>query len=190
VTGPSDAALAAAGRPPPSDQSAAASAVVALLMTAGWTVAVAESLTGGLLGAALTSVPGSSAVFRGGVIAYSTDLKHTLLGVATELLETEGAVATQTARAMADGVRGRLAADCGMATTGVAGPGPQGGHPAGEVHVAVTWPAGTASAVLQLDGDRAAVRSATVDAVLELFTRSVTAVVAAPDRAGGGDSGR
>ncbi len=149
-------------------QSAAAH-LVAGLAAAGWTVAVAESLTGGLVGAALTAVPGSSAVFRGGVTAYATDLKHTLLGVDATLLATEGPVAARTALAMADGVRARLGADCGMATTGVAGPGPADGHPAGEVYVAVAWPAGTASALLQLDGDRTAVRNGTVDAVLELL---------------------
>ena len=151
---------------PQSADPGTAEQLVAALSAAGLTVAVAESLTGGLVGAALTAVPGSSAVFRGGVTPYATDLKHSLLGVDATLLATEGPVADRTARQMATGVRDRLDADCGMATTGVAGPGPQDGHPAGQVYVAVAWPAGTASALLQLDGDRTAVRTATVDAVL------------------------
>lgn len=151
----------------------AARAAVEALRAAGWTVATAESLTGGLLGAALTSVPGSSAVYRGGVVAYATELKHTLLGVDAGLLATAGPVNAATAAQMAAGVRDRLGADCGVATTGVAGPGPQDGHPAGEVHVAVAWPAGTATLAPRLTGDRDQVRAATVEAVLRLLTRSV-----------------
>lgn len=146
---------------------------VAALAGAGWTVAVAESLTGGLVGAAITGVPGASAVFRGGVTAYATELKHTLLGVDAGLLAREGPVSAGTAGQMAAGVRALLGADCGMATTGVAGPGPQGGHPAGEVHVAVAWPGGTAARALRLTGSREDIRRETVEAVLALFVRSV-----------------
>ena len=134
----------------------------------GWTLAVAESLTGGLVSATLVDVPGASAVLRGAVVAYSTDLKATLLGVDPALLEQRGAVDPDVARAMAIGVRARLGADVGLATTGVAGPDPQDGHPPGTVHVAVSTPDGTHVRSLRLAGDRAAVRALSADAVLAL----------------------
>jgi nicotinamide-nucleotide amidase len=134
----------------------------------GWTLAVAESLTGGLVSATLVDVPGASSVLRGAVVAYSTDLKATLLGVDAVLLEQRGAVDPDVARAMAIGVRARLGADVGLATTGVAGPDPQDGHPPGTVHVAVSTPDGTHVRSLRLAGDRAAVRAQSVDAVLAL----------------------
>jgi nicotinamide-nucleotide amidase len=101
------------------------------------TVAVAESLTGGLLGAELTGMPGSSATFVGGVVAYATPLKNLLLGVPADLLAAHGAVHPDVAAAMAAGVRDRLGASYGLAVTGVAGPDPQDGQPVGTVHVAV-----------------------------------------------------
>lgn len=144
-----------------------------VLAAARLTVAVAESLTGGLVGAAITAVPGASVVFRGGVTAYATELKQTLLGVDAALLAAEGPVSPRTAGQMAVGVRDRLAADCGLATTGVAGPGQQGPHPAGEVFVAAVWPGGTAVRALRLDGSRERVRSDTVEAVLGLLLASL-----------------
>jgi len=134
----------------------------------GWTLAVAESLTGGLVSATLVDVPGASSVLRGAVVAYSTDLKATLLGVDPVLLEQRGAVDPDVARAMAIGVRARLGADVGLATTGVAGPDPQDGHPPGTVHVAVSTPDGTHVRSLRLAGDRAAVRAQSADAALAL----------------------
>jgi nicotinamide-nucleotide amidase len=119
---------------------ATAARVVHLLTERGETVAVAESLTGGLVVAALVSVPGASAVVRGGVVAYMTDLKATLLDVDPVLLAREGAVHPDVAAAMAHGVAHRLGATYGVATTGVAGPDPQDGHPVGEVWVAVSGP--------------------------------------------------
>lgn len=147
---------------------AVAAEVVAGLRARGLTVATAESLTGGLLGAALTSVPGASAVYRGGVVAYATELKHTLLGVDADHLARAGAVDGGTAAAMAAGVRVRAGADIGIATTGVAGPAAQDGHPAGTVHLG--WAdAGSASSVeLALTGGRAEIRAATVAAALTL----------------------
>jgi nicotinamide-nucleotide amidase len=109
-----------------------------LLADRGATVAVAESLTGGLIGAELTGMPGSSATFRGAVVAYATALKHSLLGVPADLLATHGAVHPDVAVAMARGVRERLGATYGLAATGVAGPQPQDGRPVGTVHLAVT----------------------------------------------------
>lgn len=152
--------------------------VHAELLARGQTVAVAESLTGGAVGAALTTVPGVSATFRGAVVAYATELKSSLLGVDAALLEEAGAVHPDVAAQMALGVRERLGATFGLATTGVAGPDPQDGRPTGEVHVAVAGPGGVRRRSLLLPGDRAAVRAAAVDAALELL-RAVLADVPA-----------
>jgi nicotinamide-nucleotide amidase len=140
-----------------------------LLVEAGATVAVAESLTGGLLGATLTAVPGASQAFRGGVIAYATDLKEELLGVPGPLLAAEGAVSAQVAAAMAAGVRDRLSASYGVALTGVAGPDPQDGKAPGTVFVAVAGPGDGQVRELDLDGDRQAIRVAAVEAAVEVL---------------------
>jgi nicotinamide-nucleotide amidase len=149
-----------------------------LLAERGATVAVAESLTGGLLGAELTAMPGSSATFAGGVIAYATPLKHALLGVPEDLLAAHGAVHPDVAAAMARGVRERLGASYGLAVTGVAGPEPQDGRPVGTVHVAVADSGGavtTRSPGLPVPADgvraRAAVRQMTVVHALDLLRR-------------------
>jgi len=134
----------------------------------GLTLAVAESLTGGLVVAELVSIPGASAVVRGGVVAYATELKHDLLGVDAALLAAGGPIQAAVAEQMAAGARRRLRADVGLATTGVAGPDPQDGHPPGEVWIAVASSTGARSLRLELGGDRDAVRRETVDAVLEL----------------------
>jgi nicotinamide-nucleotide amidase len=128
--------------PVPAVEESAAQAV-RRLTERGRTVAVAESLTGGLVVAALVGVPGASKVVRGGVVAYMTDLKTALLGVDPDLLARSGAVDREVALAMARGVADRLGADYGVATTGVAGPDPQDGHPVGELWVA-TWGPDTA----------------------------------------------
>lgn len=134
----------------------------------GWTLAVAESLTGGAVCARLVDVPGASRVLRGGVVAYATDLKAGLLGVDRELLAQRGAVDPDVAVAMAAGVAQRLGADVGLATTGVAGPDPQDGRPPGTVHVAVVTPVTSRVSSATLPGDRAAIRAATVREVLTL----------------------
>ncbi len=123
---------------PPGAAAAAARQVVAELTARRQHVAVAESLTGGLLAAALASVPGASVVFRGAIVAYATDLKASLLGVDQAVLDARGAVSAETARAMATGVRDRLGATFGLATTGVAGPDPAEGKPVGTVYIAAT----------------------------------------------------
>jgi nicotinamide-nucleotide amidase len=146
---------------------------IELLTAAGQTIAVAESLTGGLLAAALTSVAGASVVVRGGVIAYATELKTVLLGVPAGLLARHGAVHPEVAAAMANGVRQRLGATYGAATTGVAGPGPAEGKPQGTVFIAVEGPAGPASAALQLAGERGDVREGSVRAVLSLLVSAL-----------------
>lgn len=146
-----------------------AAEVLDLLGRSGQSLAVAESLTGGLLAATLVAVPGASTVFRGGVVAYATDLKVTLLGVDRELVAARGAVDPQVAAQMAAGVRRSLGADVGVSTTGVAGPDPQDGQPPGTVYVAVDVGGGPAQVrALVLAGDRAAVRAATVRAALSL----------------------
>jgi nicotinamide-nucleotide amidase len=153
-----------------------AAEIIGLLVARQQTVAAAESLTGGLVTAALTSVPGSSAAVRGGIVSYATSLKASLLGVPAPLLAEQGPVHPQVAAAMAEGVRERLGASYGLATTGVAGPGPADGKPAGTVFVAVAGPARGGSARvsgLELPGDRAAVRAATVRAVLALLVREL-----------------
>lgn len=151
-----------------------AARVVALLVARGQSLATAESLTGGLLGAAITSVAGASAVYRGGVVAYATDLKTHLAEVPADLLARFGPVSPQVAAALASGVRNVVGADWGLATTGVAGPDPQNGHPPGEVWLGLARPDGTAVAVsLDLAGDRGAVREATVAAALALLADEV-----------------
>lgn len=134
----------------------------------GLTLAVAESLTGGGVVSALVGVPGASAVVVGGVVAYATRIKSELLGVDPGRLERTGPVDVQVAEQMARGVAALMGADLGLATTGVAGPGPADGHPAGTVHVAVASPWGTVLRSLSLDGDRSAVREGATTAVLAL----------------------
>jgi nicotinamide-nucleotide amidase len=155
------------------DDDSLAGVVVHRLAAAGATVAVAESLTAGLVGAALTEVPGSSAVFRGGVQVYATDLKTALAGVPEAVLAEHGAVSEQTAVAMAQGVRERLGSTYGLALTGVAGPDPQEGHPPGTLHVAVAGPDGVRARAVRLPGDRTRVRLLAVTAALDLLRRQV-----------------
>lgn len=125
------------------------------------TIATAESLTGGLLGARITDVPGASRAYRGGVVSYATDVKVSVLGVPDDLVAEHGVVSEACARAMAEGVRRLLEASYGVATTGVAGPDEQEGHPAGTVWIAVAGPGRTHARRLGLSGDRRAVREAT-----------------------------
>lgn len=147
----------------------AAAAVVHRLAGAGLTVAAGESLTGGLVTAALTDVPGSSAVLRGGVVAYATPVKASILGVDAALLAAGGAVQAEVATQLARGAARTLGARCGLGTTGVAGPGPSEGHDAGTVYIAACLDDRTAVRRLQLAGTRPLVRRAAVDAVLALL---------------------
>jgi nicotinamide-nucleotide amidase len=157
-----------------------AAALVRRLADAGETLAVAESLTGGLLAARIVDVPGASAVLRGAVVAYATDLKHTLLGVDAGLLAREGAVHPAVAEQMAAGARERLGATWGLATTGVAGPLPQDGRAPGTVYLGVAGPGVARSVRLRLGGDRAQVRVGTVDAALRLLLGSAAGGVDPP----------
>jgi nicotinamide-nucleotide amidase len=135
----------------------------------GLSLAAAESCTGGLVAARLTSVPGASDVFAGGVVPYSNELKSALLGVPAELLERHGAVSAEAAAAMAEGARERLGADVAVAVTGIAGPG--GGtpeKPVGLVHLHAGAPDGSRNLELRLPGDRGAVRGRATAAALHL----------------------
>jgi nicotinamide-nucleotide amidase len=143
--------------------------ILRLLTAAGWTVATAESLTGGLVAAALTDVPGSSAAFRGGIVAYATELKARMLGVDSRVLDAYGPIYAPVAVAMANGVRERLGATIGIATTGVAGPDPAEGFPPGTVHVAVSLADDTVVRTMALTGNRDEVRRLTVERVLGLL---------------------
>jgi nicotinamide-nucleotide amidase len=142
----------------------------------GLTLAVAESCTGGLAGARLTAVPGSSDVVLGGIIAYHNDVKSSLLGVTPETLGSEGAVSEATVRAMASGVRKRVGADIGLAITGIAGPG--GGteeKPVGTVWISVALADVVEVRLLRLWGDREEIRQRAVQAVLDLARRRLDA---------------
>lgn len=135
--------------------------VVAALKARGWKLAVAESMTGGLLGGAVTSVTGSSDVFLGGVISYADDVKARHLGVDPDALATKGPVSAEVARAMAAGARERLGADVALSVTGFAeGPG------AGKVHLGLATAARVASREFRFGGDREAVRRQAVEEAL------------------------
>jgi nicotinamide-nucleotide amidase len=136
--------------------------VLDLLRQSAATVSTAESLTGGRLAAVLTAVPGASAVYRGGVVAYATDVKVSVLGVSATVVERHGVVSAPCAEAMARGVRDLTGATYGVATTGVAGPTEQEGKPVGTVFVAVSGPTATTSLGLELAGDREQVVEQTV----------------------------
>lgn len=177
-----------------------AAEVLRLLEARGETLAVAESLTGGLVAAEVTAVPGASRVFRGSVTAYATELKHEVLGVDGTLLAERGAVDAEVALQMAAGVRKVMGADWGIATTGVAGPEPQDGQAVGTVFVAVHGPdsldAGPGPAVggpgsalrsegkvaaLRLNGERSDIRMESVRSVLTLLVERLSG-----ERAGNG----
>lgn len=145
-------------------------------------LATAESLTGGLLGATLTSVPGASACFAASVVAYATPTKTALLGVPKALIAEHTVVSEAVAVSMAVGLQDRTNADWVIAVTGVAGPDPQDGHAPGEVWICVQGPRVASfpqfSQVQQFhfEGDRAAIRAATVDAALQMLLRVVSPV--------------
>ena len=150
----------------------AAAELVAILTARNLTIAVAESLTGGLLVAEIVRIPGASVVLNGGVVAYNTAIKHTVLGVDAALLAEHGPVHPDVARQMAAGVRSALAvqgspAGIGIATTGVAGPGPQDGQPAGTVYLGLSRGERVWAVPLPLSGDRAEIRAQAVTRALE-----------------------
>ncbi|HEY4413220.1 MAG TPA: nicotinamide-nucleotide amidohydrolase family protein, partial [Gaiellaceae bacterium] len=156
--------------------------VLELCQERGWTLATAESCTGGLVAARLTSVPGSSDVFLGGVVAYADDVKVCELGVPAELIAEHGAVSPEVAEAMAQGARERLGADVAVAVTGIAGPG--GGtaeKPVGLVYLHAEGPDGGTGREFSFPGDRASIRARSAVGALHLvrslLTRSRAEVV-------------
>jgi nicotinamide-nucleotide amidase len=163
---------------PSSPSSPQAALALDMLAARHETLATAESLTGGMVAALLTGVPGASRSFRGGVVSYATELKESLLGVPAEVVAEHGVVSGPCAARMAEGVRRLAGATYAVATTGVAGPDLQEGKPAGLVFVAVAGPEGTTVRELQLSGDRPAVRQGAsrgaLDALVEVLSREET----------------
>jgi nicotinamide-nucleotide amidase len=143
--------------------------VITALQARGETIATAESLTGGLVCAELTSVPGASRVVRGGLVVYATELKHVLAGVDAELLSEHGAVHPEVARQLAEGARDRCKATWGLGLTGVAGPDPQDGVQPGTVHIALAGPKVSCVRTITVRGNRHEVRSAAVENALLLL---------------------
>lgn len=150
-----------------------AQAIIRGLQAQGLTVATCESLTGGMICAALVDVPGASRVVRGGLITYQTDTKSLLAGVDAGLIETHGVVSAEVAKAMAQGARHRLQADIAVSATGMASPGEIGDPPAGTVFVGLASAAGVQAVELHLTGDRQAVRQQTVDAAIKLIGQEI-----------------
>lgn len=137
---------------------------------AGKRLATAESLTGGGIGAALTSVSGASAVFAGGIISYTNEVKNKVLGVPVETLNTCGAVSAPVAQAMAEGARRVIGVDVAVAVTGLAGPdGDAFGNPVGTVFIGYADEQSALARKYHFDGDRAEVREQTIEAALELI---------------------
>ncbi len=148
--------------------------ILALLRARGESLSVAESLTGGLLGGALTQVAGSSDVFLGGVVAYNARIKSELLDIPAELIADRGVVSGEVAVAMASAVARMMGSDWAIATTGVAGPGASEVVPAGTVWIAIAVPEALGlplSQLLTLHGGRQEIRIATIARALEAFTR-------------------
>jgi PncC family amidohydrolase len=144
-----------------------ATEVVAMLRHKGASIATAESLTGGRLASLLTEIPGSSEVYRGGVVAYATEVKVDVLGVPADLIEQHGVVSGECARAMAQGVRRLTGATYGVSTTGVAGPDRQEGKAVGTVYIALAGPDGRDAVVaLELVGDRGTIQDRTCEEAL------------------------
>ncbi|MEY4468931.1 MAG: hypothetical protein RLZZ87_255 [Actinomycetota bacterium] len=144
--------------------------VIAALVARGQTLSVAESVTAGGLGSAITSTPGASQVFLGGVIAYSNEVKINILGVDGALIEKYNVVSEEVANAMADAVRTKFGTTWGIATTGIAGPGDYQGIPEGTVWVAIRGPVNQ-TIQLQLDSGREAIRTGAISSAIGTFAR-------------------
>ena len=145
-----------------------------LLTQHGWSLGTAESLTGGMVGEAITAVPGASVSYMGGVISYTDREKTALLGVSAELLKQRGAVSAEVAEAMAQGCRERLDVQVGLAATGVAGPASDDrSTPVGTVFVACATPRACAVERLMLEGDRRHIRVKSTRAALRLAIRLI-----------------
>jgi nicotinamide-nucleotide amidase len=147
-----------------------AKTIVALLTESNETVAVAESITAGGLGAAITHAPGASQVFLGGVLAYTNEVKINFLGIDPSLIEEHTVVSEEVANAMADSVREKFGATWGIATTGIAGPGDYQGIPEGTVWVAIRGPINQ-TIQLTLDGGREGIRTGAISSAIGTFAR-------------------
>lgn len=168
-----------------------AAALQARCLSAGLRVATAESCTGGLVAYLLTEVPGASAYFRGGVVAYANEAKVALCGVDPALLEAHGAVSAQVARAMALGVRARFGADLACAVTGIAGPeGGTAAKPVGLTYVAVADPAEITVRRVVWSGDRHANKRASAELALELLLERAAVLAGRPTEPGSGTATR
>ncbi|MFR8331908.1 MAG: CinA family protein [Oscillospiraceae bacterium] len=147
-----------------------ASEVLAALEARNWSLATAESCTGGGVGQALTAVPGSSKTYRGGIISYTNSVKSRFLGVPETLLRELGAVSGPVAEAMARGAREAVSADVAVSTTGLAGPGgDEFGNPVGTVWIYRAWPGGVKSVLCRFQGNRDEIREAACCRALELL---------------------
>ena len=168
--GPADA------EPEEAVEASLAQRVVDALREAGMTVATAESLTGGLIGAEITSVAGSSDVFRGGIMSYASDVKRDVLGVGQGVIDEFGVVSEQCAKQMADGARASLNADIAVSVTGIAGPGgAEPGKPVGTVWMGVSTASSCSAHEFHFDGDRDSVRRQTVSAALNAVLDALSA---------------
>lgn len=145
--------------------------IVETLTNRGEKIAVAESLTGGMLSAALTDVPGTSHIFLGSVIAYSVEIKIRELAVKQATIDRCGIVSEEVAFEMAEGIRSKFGSTWAISTTGVAGPGPSHSIPAGTVWIAIIGPSHREALALALEGDRAAVRLGAVESALATLAR-------------------
>jgi nicotinamide-nucleotide amidase len=153
-----------------------AAAVVHEAARAGLTLGTAESCTGGMIAAALTSVPGSSAVLNGGIVSYTNPVKHRELGVAQETLDAHGAVSEETACEMARGARSALSTDLAVSVTGIAGPGgAEPGKPVGTVWIGLADGDAVSARVFHFEGNRAAVRAKTVHEALDALRAAIEA---------------
>ena len=148
--------------------------LISVLKEKSLTISTAESCTGGGIGHALTAVSGSSAVYAGGVISYTNEVKEKVLGVPAEILEQYGAVSSQTAKAMAEGIRNLLQTDFGVSVTGLAGPDGDGsGKPVGLVYIGVSDKTSADAHEFVFKGDRQSVRAQAVDAAIELLLNTI-----------------
>lgn len=170
------------------DTVALAADLLSRLAEDGRTLAVAESLSGGLLAATIVSIPGASAVFRGGVVAYATDVKQRVLGVPGSLLQEKTAVDPEVASAMATGVMRVVGADVAIATTGVAGPDPVGDQPVGKVFIAVVEAATGVEIVRghMFEGDRQEIRGKSVSTAMKMLAELLAAESATSDESPAG----
>jgi len=145
--------------------------IVESLKSTGETLSIAESLTGGALTSEIVSVPGASHILKGSIVAYSVEIKVHELSVSQDIIDKVGVVSEEVALAMADGVKARMNSTWSIASTGVAGPGPHHGIPAGTVWLAIVVPDTRETVKLALEGDRERVRRGAVESALGVFAR-------------------